>query len=166
MPTISPARSVGFKVSTAFLAFSASREPIMILTPGAPKRSASAPPRFPVPPTIATLRFSMFLILPEKILRFRTQEILHRSFLLLNLTAAHDHDRQCLFFSHHQLSRGRNFVGNRRYRRPQFVAVTILCSTFVFDRLEPRNPHCHINRAQPPRTAKTVANDNCWRHAN
>src|SRR5918994_2986262 len=166
MPTISPARRIGLKVSTAFLAFSASREPIMILTPGAPKRSASAPPRFPVPPTIATLRLSMFSNLSEKILRFRTQEILHRSFLLFNFTAAHYGHGHSLFFSHHQFSRGRNFIGNRGYRRPELVSVTILSAAFIFDRLEPCNSHCHINRAQPPRTTKTVANDDRWRRAN
>src|SRR5688572_1084346 len=165
MPTISPARRVGFKVSTAFLAFSASREPIMILTPGAPKRSASAPPRFPVPPTIATLRFSMLLNLSKKVFPFRTQEILHRSFLLFNFTAAHDYDGYRLFFSHHQFSRGRNLVRNRRYRRPELVSIPILCSTFIFDRFEPCDSHCNINRAQSPCTAKTVANDNRWRHA-
>src|SRR3989337_1060916 len=130
MPIISPARRLGFKVSTAFFAFSASREPIMILTPGAPKRSASAPPRFPVPPTIATLRFSMMLNLSEKILRFWTQEIIHRSFLLFNFAAAHHDHGHSLFFSHHQFSRGRNFVGNRRYRRPELVSIAIFCSTF------------------------------------
>src|SRR4029079_11684676 len=66
VPNISPARSLGRSVSTALRAFSASREPMMILTPGAPRRNAKALPRFPVPPTIATFNSFMF--------SFRTSE--------------------------------------------------------------------------------------------
>src|SRR5215510_5725495 len=102
VPSISPARKLGLRVSTAFLAFSASRDPMITFTPGAPRRSANAPPRFPVPPTIATANaFSIRpLEMAKKIFPLGAKQFPHRSLLLLDLTPPHDNYRNAGALSH------------------------------------------------------------------
>jgi hypothetical protein len=77
-----------------FFGLLASREPMMILTPGAPRRSANAPPRFPVPPTIATVNgFSIRLLeMAKEIFRLGAEKLPHRSILLVDLTAPNNNN--------------------------------------------------------------------------
>src|SRR5918996_1669098 len=139
MPSISPAREVACRIATAFWALSASREPMMILTPGAPSRSASALPRFPVPPTMAILRwFSIRLSeMTKEIFRLGAEQLFHRSFLRFNVTAANNSHGNTVALSHDQFRRGCNFIGNGRHSGLELVIVAVHHAPFVLCGLQP-----------------------------
>src|SRR5262249_38902731 len=101
-PSISPARKLGLRVSTAFLAFSASRDPMITFTPGAPRRSANAPPSFPVPPTIVTVNaFSIWLLeMAKEIFPLGAKKLPHRSILLVDLTPPNNNHGNAVALSH------------------------------------------------------------------